>query len=88
MYPAVQKAEVISMTTRSPIGPIVGKTSELNVIDDAKTVRIAVLWGNLTTGIGLRDKHMRETYLETPSFRPRSWKSNGPPCKYRRPEPR
>lgn len=55
------------------IGPagmrIVGTTSELRVEEDASgNISITVPLGQLTTGIDLRDKHMREKYLEVPKY--------------------
>jgi polyisoprenoid-binding protein YceI len=47
---------------------IEGTTSELSVADDGDRVVITVPLGNLSTGIGLRDHHMREKYLEVPKF--------------------
>lgn len=54
------------------IGPagmkISGTTSDLSVADDGKTITISVPLKNLTTGISLRDKHMREKYLQIDQF--------------------
>jgi polyisoprenoid-binding protein YceI len=47
---------------------IVGTTKELTVDDDGANVRIIVPLANLQTGIGLRDRHMREKYLEVTQF--------------------
>ncbi len=47
---------------------IEGKTSELRLADDGTTVTITVPLSNLDTGIGLRNKHMREKYLEVGKF--------------------
>jgi len=50
------------------IGPagmhIEGKTSELKVLDKNQTISVSVPLARLETGIGLRDTHMREKYLE------------------------
>ncbi|HVY47020.1 MAG TPA: YceI family protein [Minicystis sp.] len=46
---------------------IEGTTSDVAVGDDGSTVTIAVGLGSLSTGIGLRDKHMKE-YLETDKY--------------------
>lgn len=47
---------------------IEGTTSDLAVADEAGNVVITVPLGNLTTGISLRDHHMREKYLEVPKY--------------------
>lgn len=58
-----------SFTAVGPGGlKIVGTTSEVQTSDDAEKVVVSVALSNLTTGIGLRDKHMRETYLEVQKF--------------------
>jgi polyisoprenoid-binding protein YceI len=45
-----------------------GKTTELTLSDDGKVVVITVPLKQLTTGISLRDNHMREKYLEVEKF--------------------
>ena len=45
-----------------------GKTNQLNVTDDGKTLGVVVTLTALETGISLRDKHMREKYLEVGKF--------------------
>jgi polyisoprenoid-binding protein YceI len=48
---------------------IVGTTRDLTVQEDPQgIVAVSVSLGALTTGIGLRDKHMREKYLEVPKY--------------------
>jgi len=47
---------------------IEGKTAELNVTDDGTTVTVVVQLANLDTGIALRDRHMRDKYLEVAKF--------------------
>jgi len=47
---------------------IEGTTSDLNVAEDSGNVVITVPLANLTTGISLRDHHMRDKYLEVPKF--------------------
>jgi polyisoprenoid-binding protein YceI len=47
---------------------ITGTTNDLAAIEDGGNVVLTVALGNLTTGIGLRDQHMREKYLEVPKF--------------------
>ncbi|MBI2393349.1 MAG: YceI family protein [Deltaproteobacteria bacterium] len=54
------------------VGPgglnIEGKGSSMWTIDDGKTVKVVVQLTALTTGMSLRDKHMKEKYLETQKF--------------------
>lgn len=45
-----------------------GKTEEVTLKDDGKTVVISVPLATLKTGIDLRDRHMREKYLEVEKF--------------------
>jgi polyisoprenoid-binding protein YceI len=47
---------------------IEGKTSTLNLVDDGQLVKIFVPLNTLDTSIDLRNKHMREKYLETEKF--------------------
>jgi polyisoprenoid-binding protein YceI len=47
---------------------ITGTTSDLTATEDSGNVVLTVALGNLTTGIGLRDQHMRDKYLEVPKF--------------------
>lgn len=54
------------------VGPagfkIEGKTKSVDVADDGKALTITVGLKDLETGIDLRDKHMREKYLEVEKF--------------------
>ena len=45
-----------------------GKTDKLAVADDGKTIAVTVPLDGLSTGIALRDKHMKEKYLEVPKY--------------------
>jgi len=45
-----------------------GKTSELEVKDLGDRLTVVVPLTQLSTGIGLRDKHMKEEYLETAKY--------------------
>ena len=45
-----------------------GKTHQLRVEDDGTTLRIVVPLAGLQTGIALRDRHMRERYLEVEKY--------------------
>jgi YceI-like domain len=59
----------VSFTALGPGGlKIVGTTKELSVKDDGSSVTIVVPLNNLDTGIGLRNKHMREKYLEVDKY--------------------
>jgi polyisoprenoid-binding protein YceI len=56
-------------TGKSNVGVALGgKTSELSLTDDGKTVTFRVPLDTLQTGIDLRDQHMRERYLETNQY--------------------
>lgn len=54
------------------VGPagmkIVGSTKDGRVEDDGTSMRVTVPLANLTTGISLRDKHMREKYLQVGTY--------------------
>lgn len=59
----------VSFLASGPGGlKIEGKTSELQVIEEGGKVRFVVPLGRLDTGIEIRNKHMREKYLEVPKF--------------------
>jgi polyisoprenoid-binding protein YceI len=59
----------VSFVASGPAGmTIEGSTSDLELADEGDTIVITVALANLTTGIGLRDKHMKEKYLEVPRF--------------------
>ncbi|EYF06241.1 YceI family protein [Chondromyces apiculatus] len=47
---------------------IVGKSSEVRASDTADSVTIVVPLAKLDTGIGLRNDHMRDKYLETSKY--------------------
>ena len=47
---------------------IVGRTPDLTLSDDGAHVKVVVSFDRLTTGIALRDRHMREKYLETAKY--------------------
>lgn len=59
-----------SFTAVGPAGlSIVGTTPDLAVAEDPQgNVAVTVTLGTLTTGIALRDKHMREKYLEVQTY--------------------
>ena len=47
---------------------IEGTTTDLNVSTTAGTSSSTVPLANLSTGIALRDQHMKEKYLEVPKY--------------------
>src|SRR5581483_4442375 len=47
---------------------IEGTTSELSVSEGGGNVMVSVPLANLTTGIALRDHHMKEKYLEVAKY--------------------
>ena len=68
---AVQKKGDSSATFngKGPAGfKLEGKTSDLKLEDDGKVLRIIVPLANMKTGIDLRDRHMREKYLEVEKY--------------------
>ncbi len=59
----------VSFTAIGPAGlKIVGTTSSLALKDDAQKIAVTVPLAGLKTGIDLRDKHMREKYLQVDQF--------------------
>ncbi len=58
----------VTFQVAGPAGlKIEGTTTDLQVADDGGNVVITIPLANLTTGIALRDRHMKE-YLETPKY--------------------
>lgn len=47
---------------------IEGGTKDLTVAEDDKSIKVTVPLKNLETGIDLRNKHLREKYLEVPKY--------------------
>src|SRR5678815_2540115 len=45
-----------------------GRTNQLRIEDDGTTLRVIVPLAGLQTGIALRDRHMREKYLEVEKY--------------------
>jgi len=71
VHAALQRAGSASVefTAVGPAGlRIVGKTNDLAVADAGEELTIAVSLTGLETGIALRDKHMREKYLEVEKY--------------------
>lgn len=70
------KRDVVTFTSRAPLETIIGTTGEVVGFIDVDPGDIAgsakgkmeVDLAGLKTGIGLRDSHMREQYLETDKF--------------------
>ncbi len=59
----------VSFQAAGPAGmKIEGATQDLSVSDDGTNVVVTVPLANLSTGIGLRDHHMKEKYLEVPKY--------------------
>jgi polyisoprenoid-binding protein YceI len=59
----------VSFGATGPAGfKLEGTTSELAVSEGAGNVVVSVQLGNLTTGISLRDHHMKEKYLEVGKY--------------------
>ncbi len=66
---SAQPGARVSFTSVGPAGmKIVGTTSELITTDDGQSVTVTVTLTHLSTGIELRDKHMREKYLEVQTY--------------------
>jgi polyisoprenoid-binding protein YceI len=67
--PLPVKGATIAFAAKANVGMVIeGTTSAIVVDEDAKNVTLTVAVGTLTTGVELRDKHMKETYLEAPKF--------------------
>lgn len=59
----------VSFAATGPAGMAInGTTSELSVVEAAGDVAVTVPLAHLTTGISLRDEHMRTKYLEVPTY--------------------
>ena len=59
----------VGFVASGPAGmKIEGATSDLDLADQGETIVITVPLANLSTGIGLRDRHMKEKYLEVPKY--------------------
>jgi polyisoprenoid-binding protein YceI len=58
-----------TFTGKGPGGfKLEGKTNELSIQDDGQKVTFVVPLATLKTGIALRDRHMREKYLQTDKY--------------------
>lgn len=59
----------IAFTAVGPAGlKFEGVTKDVSINDDGTTVTIVVPLANLATGIDLRDRHMKDKYLEVAKF--------------------
>jgi polyisoprenoid-binding protein YceI len=59
----------VTFRASGPAGmSIEGTTTELAFADQGDNIVITVPLANLSTGISLRDRHMKEKYLEVPKF--------------------
>jgi polyisoprenoid-binding protein YceI len=59
----------VSFVAAGPAGmKIEGSTNELSVAEQGGNIVVTVPLANLVTGIGLRDKHMKEKYLEVGKY--------------------
>jgi len=62
-------APSVSFTASGPGGlNIVGKTADLTVLESNGELAVRVRLSGLETGIALRDKHMKEKYLEVQKY--------------------
>ena len=67
--PLVVKGSVVSFSAKANIGMVIeGATSTIAVDEDAKNVTLVVPLGTVTTGVELRDRHMKEKYLEVAKY--------------------
>ena len=58
-----------AFTGKGPAGfKLEGKTTDLKLEDDGKVLKVIVPLENMKTGIDLRDRHMREKYLEVQKY--------------------
>ncbi len=70
------KRDIVTFTSKAPLETIVGKTGEItgfievDIEDLSKkpSAKFEVDLASVKTGIGMRDTHMREKYLETDKF--------------------
>lgn len=68
-YERTKTAAAVQFTGVGPGGfKMVGKTAALQLQQDDKALTLIVPLADLTTGIALRDRHMREKYLEVAKF--------------------
>lgn len=59
----------VEFSASGPMGmKIIGKTEKIAVNEDAANVNVVVPLDTVSTGIDLRDRHMKEKYLEVGKF--------------------
>ena len=71
-----EKERVVKFTSDAPVEKIVGTTTSIDgyiLVDETAAIPSAEFYftvdlGTLDTGIGLRNRHMRENYLETKKY--------------------
>lgn len=69
VYARTKTPAAVQFTGVGPGGfKMVGKTAALQLAQDDKNLTLIVPLADLTTGIALRDRHMREKYLEVAKF--------------------
>lgn len=62
-------ASQVTFVAIGPAGMVIhGTTPDISVTEDADRVKVNVPLSRLTTGIALRDRHMKEKYLEVARF--------------------
>jgi len=65
----VTSDRLVTFHAKGPVGlGIDGRGSDVKLADTAGSVDVIVELGSLQTGIALRDRHMREKYLETQKY--------------------
>lgn len=70
------KRDIVTFTSKAPLETVVGKTAEISGfiqvdpadIKGSSRAELQVDLVSLKTGIGLRDRHMREQYLEVEQY--------------------
>jgi polyisoprenoid-binding protein YceI len=70
------RRDIVTFTSKAPLETVVGKTGEITGyievdpadISGTSSARLEVDLASLKTGIGLRDNHMRDQYLEVEKF--------------------
>lgn len=69
VYARTKTPAAVQFTGVGPGGfKMVGKTAALQLAQDDKNLTLIVPLAELTTGIALRDRHMRDKYLEVAKF--------------------
>ncbi len=70
------KRDIVTFTSKAPLETVIGKTGEitgfievdLENFSETASAKFEVDLASIKTGIGMRDTHMREQYLETDKF--------------------